>query len=71
MAGSFYKITRKPQPVALIESRVGVASRRGSFFPPQLLKRLHLGYYSQHFSTIELNGIFYRTPTIQGGARFG
>lgn len=42
MAGSFYKITRKPQPVALIETRVGVASRRGSFFPPQLLKRLLL-----------------------------
>jgi len=37
----------------------------GSFFPSQLPNRLHLDYYSQHFSTTELNGVFYRTPTAK------
>jgi uncharacterized protein YecE (DUF72 family) len=38
-------------------------SWRGPFFPPELPARLHLEYYTGHFRTTELNGVFYRTPT--------
>jgi uncharacterized protein YecE (DUF72 family) len=38
-------------------------SWRGPFFPPELPTRLHLEYYTGHFRTTELNGVFYRTPT--------
>jgi uncharacterized protein YecE (DUF72 family) len=39
-------------------------SWRGPFFPPDLPQRLHLEFYAQRFPTTELNGVFYRTPTI-------
>ena len=38
-------------------------SWRGLFFPPQLMVRHQLRYYATQFSTTELNGVFYRTPT--------
>ena len=38
-------------------------SWRGLFFPQAMPARLHLDYYTQHFCTAELNGVFYRTPT--------
>jgi uncharacterized protein YecE (DUF72 family) len=39
-------------------------SWRGPFFPPGLLGRHQLPYYASQFSTTELNGVFYRTPSI-------
>jgi uncharacterized protein YecE (DUF72 family) len=39
-------------------------SWRGSFFPRQVLLRHHLDYYATQFDTAELNGVFYRTPSL-------
>jgi uncharacterized protein YecE (DUF72 family) len=38
-------------------------SWRGPFFPKGLPAKDHLRFYAEHFSTTELNGVFYRTPT--------
>ena len=38
-------------------------SWRGKFFPKGLPLKEQLPYYSSQFSTTELNGVFYRTPT--------
>jgi uncharacterized protein YecE (DUF72 family) len=38
-------------------------SWRGSFFPGGLAIKNQLQYYASQFSTAELNGVFYRTPT--------
>lgn len=40
-------------------------SWRGPFFPQKLSARSHLGFYATQFATTELNGVFYRTPTVQ------
>lgn len=37
-------------------------SWRGPFFPRELMIRHQLPYYATQFSTVELNGVFYRTP---------
>jgi uncharacterized protein YecE (DUF72 family) len=36
----------------------------GRFFPSELPKREHLRFYARHFATVELNGVFYRMPTL-------
>ena len=38
-------------------------SWRGPFFPKGLPLKNQLQYYASQFSTTELNGVFYRTPT--------
>ena len=38
-------------------------SWRGPFFPEGLPIKNQLQYYASQFSTAELNGVFYRTPT--------
>jgi uncharacterized protein YecE (DUF72 family) len=40
-------------------------SWRGPFFPEKLPARLHLEFYAENFPTAELNGVFYRTPTVE------
>jgi uncharacterized protein YecE (DUF72 family) len=40
-------------------------SWRGPFFPAELPARSHLEYYAERFPTTELNGVFYRTPTVE------
>jgi uncharacterized protein YecE (DUF72 family) len=40
-------------------------SWRGPFFPKSLPLKEQLSYYAGQFSTTELNGVFYRTPTPQ------
>src|SRR5690242_20708001 len=40
------------------------ASWRGPFFPPKLMVKHQLRYYATQFDTTELNGVFYRTPTL-------
>jgi uncharacterized protein YecE (DUF72 family) len=59
-------MNKKPKPILLIgTSGWSYKSWRGPFFPPELPARLHLAYYSHHFCTTELNGVFYRTPTTE------
>jgi uncharacterized protein YecE (DUF72 family) len=41
------------------------ASWRGPFFPREVMVKHHLQFYATQFSTAELNGVFYRTPTIE------
>lgn len=41
------------------------ASWRGPFFPPKLMVKHQLTYYGTQFDTTELNGVFYRTPTLE------
>lgn len=40
-------------------------SWRGPFFPQGLPLKRHLQYYSTQFCTTELNGVFYRTPSLE------
>ena len=37
----------------------------GRFFPKELAKKEHLRFYARHFATVELNGVFYRMPTVE------
>jgi len=39
-------------------------SWRGPFFPKELMVKHQLRYYATQFCTTELNGVFYRTPTL-------
>ena len=39
-------------------------SWRGPFFPKQVMVRHHLQYYATQFDSAELNGVFYRTPSL-------
>jgi uncharacterized protein YecE (DUF72 family) len=41
------------------------ASWRGPFFPPAVMVKHHLAYYATQFLTTELNGVFYRTPSLE------
>lgn len=41
------------------------ASWRGRFFPREVMIRHQLAYYATQFSTAELNGVFYRTPSLK------
>jgi len=39
-------------------------SWRGPFFPKQVMVKHHLQYYASQFDSAELNGVFYRTPSL-------
>lgn len=39
-------------------------SWRGPFFPKQVMIKHHLQYYATQFDSAELNGVFYRTPSL-------
>jgi hypothetical protein len=41
------------------------ASWRGPFFPTEVMVKHHLQYYATQFATAELNGVFYRTPSLE------
>lgn len=51
-------------PLLIGTSGWSYPSWRGPFFPPDLPQRMHLQFYAGRFPTTELNGVFYRTPTI-------
>jgi uncharacterized protein YecE (DUF72 family) len=40
-------------------------SWRGPFFPEQVMIKHHLQYYASQFDSAELNGVFYRTPSLE------
>ena len=46
------------------------ASWRGPFFPTGLSAQRQLEYYASQFETVELNGVFYRTPTPEAVRRW-
>ena len=46
------------------------ASWRGPFFPAGLPAKHQLEYYASQFETVELNGVFYRTPTTESVGRW-
>lgn len=39
-------------------------SWRGPFFPREVMVKHHLAFYATQFITAELNGVFYRTPSL-------
>lgn len=41
------------------------SSWRGPFFPREVMVKHHLAYYATQFSSAELNGVFYRTPSLE------
>jgi len=41
------------------------ASWRGRFFPREVMVKHQLAYYATQFSSAELNGVFYRTPSLE------
>jgi uncharacterized protein YecE (DUF72 family) len=46
------------------------SSWRGPFFPTGLPAQRQLEYYASQFETVELNGVFYRTPTTEAVRRW-
>jgi uncharacterized protein YecE (DUF72 family) len=38
---------------------------RGPFYPPEVRKKDWLRWYAAHFATTEINGSFYRTPSLE------
>jgi uncharacterized protein YecE (DUF72 family) len=46
------------------------ASWRGPFFPAAIPAKRQLEYYASQFETVELNGVFYRTPTAEAVERW-
>jgi uncharacterized protein YecE (DUF72 family) len=38
---------------------------RHSFYPEEVTKKKWLGWYAEHFSTTEINGSFYCTPSLE------
>jgi uncharacterized protein YecE (DUF72 family) len=46
------------------------ASWRGPFFPAGIPAKGQLEYYASQFETVELNGVFYRTPTREAVERW-
>lgn len=43
---------------------------KGTFYPEDLPRNLWLGFYSKHFSTVELNVTFYRLPERETFAKW-
>ena len=41
------------------------SSWRGPFFPKEVMIKHHLQYYASQFDSAELNGVFYRTPSLE------
>jgi uncharacterized protein YecE (DUF72 family) len=44
--------------------------RNGVFYPPRLASREWLGFYAEHFDTVEVNATFYRLPKRDVVARW-
>jgi len=59
-------VSRRRAPPRIFIGTAGwsYASWRGPFFPREVMVRHHLAYYATQFITAELNGVFYRTPTL-------
>ena len=58
-------VTIKSSNLLIGTSGWSYRSWRGRFFPRDLPERRQLEFYAQQFPTTELNGVFYRTPTVE------
>lgn len=56
---------RQAPPILIGTSGWGYSSWRGPFFPKAVMVKHHLAYYATQFLTTELNGVFYRTPSLE------
>ena len=57
--------TQKPRHDPHRHAGWSYPSWRGPFFPREVMVKHHLAYYATQFSTAELNGMFYRTPSFE------
>lgn len=55
---------RQPQ-ILIGTSGWSYRSWRGPFFPREVMVKHHLAFYATQFQTAELNGVFYRTPSLK------
>lgn len=60
-----------PSATAPGEVRIGTSGWHykhwiGTFYPPKTPASKMLGYYCEHFDTVELNNTFYRLPPVNG-----
>jgi uncharacterized protein YecE (DUF72 family) len=55
----------RPTKLLIGTSGWSYKSWRGPFFPEKLPAWRHLEFYAGNFPTTELNGVFYRTPTVE------
>lgn len=55
---------KRPNRIHVGASGWSYASWRGPFFPAEVMVKHHLAYYATQFETAELNGVFYRTPSL-------
>lgn len=39
---------------------------KGSFYPEKFLAKKMLGFYAEHFPTVEMNNTHYKMPTVEG-----
>jgi uncharacterized protein YecE (DUF72 family) len=58
------------QTVAQLECHIGTSGWtytgwRGPFYPRDVQARKWLSWYAEHFETAEINGSFYRTPSLE------
>jgi uncharacterized protein YecE (DUF72 family) len=58
------EMPRKAPPILIGTSGWSYPSWRGPFFPKPVMVKHHLAYYATQFLTTELNGVFYRTPSL-------
>jgi uncharacterized protein YecE (DUF72 family) len=54
----------KPGRIWIGTSGWSYQSWRGPFFPREVMVKHHLAFYATQFSSAELNGVFYRTPSL-------
>ena len=52
-------------PLSIGTSGWTYADWRGPFYPPEIPKRMWLEHYATIFPTTEINGSFYRTPSLE------
>jgi uncharacterized protein YecE (DUF72 family) len=57
-------VPKRPIRIHVGTSGWSYASWRGPFFPNEVMVKHHLAYYATQFETAELNGVFYRTPSL-------
>ncbi|MGN6460668.1 MAG: DUF72 domain-containing protein [Pseudolabrys sp.] len=55
---------RQPQ-ILIGTSGWSYRSWRGPFFPCEVMVKHHLAFYATQFQSAELNGVFYRTPSLK------
>jgi hypothetical protein len=65
VAGTLADVARTHGQIRIGTSGWSYGSWREPFFPREVMVKHHLAYYASQFDTTELNGVFYRTPTVE------